>query len=66
MALHVSNKVRIINEEYNNEKEYIISDISYDIADDNSLIPMYNLYDETTEEILEEPFYESELRVITK
>lgn len=45
------------------EKIYEISDISYDIADDGSKIPMYNLYNKETDDILEEPFYADELKV---
>lgn len=66
MTLHTNNRVQIINGEHDSSKEYVISDISYDTADDGTPIAMYNLYDETTEEILEEPFYENELRLIQK
>ena len=63
MTLHVNQRVMIIDGERASNKVYVISDISYDKADDGTPIEMYNLYDETTEEILEEPFYESELRL---
>ena len=64
MTLHVGNKVKILSN--SNTKIYTISDISFDTADDGTPLPMYNLYNEDMNNILEEPFYENELQLIER